>query len=99
MNGKERALVPLSHQSLNGAENCSVQLRAANVFLLCLLGKARIIEILKDEKQDWKKEKNEEKSVGKRKEKATTRREVWEWEAREAKKAWSNEKAQKKKEK
>ena len=47
MNGKERALVPLSHQSLNGAENCSVQLRAANVFLLCLLGKARIIEILK----------------------------------------------------
>ena len=31
MNGKERALVPLSHQSLNGAENCSVQLRAANL--------------------------------------------------------------------
>ena len=47
MNGKERALVPLSHQSLNGAENCSVQLRAANVFLLCLLGKAKIMEILK----------------------------------------------------
>ena len=29
MNGKERALVPLNNQSLNGAENCSVQLRAA----------------------------------------------------------------------
>ena len=40
-------LVPLSHQSLNGAENCSVQLRAANLPLLCLLGKARIIEIFK----------------------------------------------------
>ena len=47
MNGKERALVLLSHQSLNGAENCSEQLRAANLPLLCLLGKARIIEILK----------------------------------------------------
>ena len=29
MNGRERALVPLSHQSLKGAENCGVQLRAA----------------------------------------------------------------------
>ena len=29
MNGKEHSLVPLSNQSLNGAENCSVQLRAA----------------------------------------------------------------------
>ena len=46
-----------------------------------------------------KKREKEEKSVGKRKEKATTRREVWEREAREAKKAWTNEKAQKKKEK
>ena len=47
MNGKEHSLVPLSNQSLNGAENCSVQLRAANLPLLWLLGKARIIEILK----------------------------------------------------
>ena len=52
---------------------------------------------VQDEKQDRKKEKKEEKNVGKRKEKATTRREVWEREAREAKKAWTNEKAQKKK--
>ena len=29
MNSKERASVPLNNQSLNGAENCSVQLRAA----------------------------------------------------------------------
>ena len=47
MNGKERALVPLSHQSLKGAENCSVQLRTANLPLLWLLGKVRILEILK----------------------------------------------------
>lgn len=47
MNGKERALVPLSNHALKGAVNCSVQLRAANLPLLCLLGKARIIEILK----------------------------------------------------
>ena len=51
---------------------------------------------VQDEKQDWKKERKEEMSVGNRKEKATTRREVWEREAREAKKAWTNEKAQKK---
>ena len=37
MNGKERALVPLSHQSLNGAENCSVQLHAANVFFVMVI--------------------------------------------------------------
>ena len=37
--------------------------------------------------------------MGKRKEKAKTRREVWEREAREAKKAWTNEKAQEKKRK
>ena len=47
MNGEKRALVPLDHQSLKGAANCGVQLRAANRPLLCLLGKARIIEILK----------------------------------------------------
>ena len=35
--------------------------------------------------------------MGKRKEKAKTKREVWEREAREAKKAWKNEKAQEKK--
>ena len=37
--------------------------------------------------------------MGKRKEKAKIRREVWEREAREAKKAWKNEKAQEKREK
>ena len=46
-----------------------------------------------------KKESEEEKSVGKRKEKAKTRREAWEREAREAKKAGKNEKAQKKRKK
>ena len=51
------------------------------------------------EKQFRKKESEEEKSVGKRKEKAKTRREVWEREVREAKKAWKNEKAQEKKRK
>ena len=37
--------------------------------------------------------------MSKRKEKAKTRREAWEWEARKAKKAGKNEKAQKKKKK
>ena len=45
---------------------------------------------------DAKKESEEEKSVGERKEKTKTRREAWEREAREAKKAGKNEMAQKK---
>lgn len=52
---------------------------------------------VQDEKQFRKKEGEEEKSVGERKEKAKTRREVWEREAQEAKKTGKNEKAQKKK--
>ena len=47
MNVKKRGLVPLSHQSLKSAVNCGVLLRAANLPLLCLLGKTRIMEILK----------------------------------------------------
>ena len=54
---------------------------------------------VQDEKEFRKKESEEEKSVGKRKEKAKTRREVWEREAWEAKKAWTNDKAQEKKRK
>ena len=47
MNSKKRALAPLDHQSLKGAVNYGVQLRAANGPLLCLLRKVRIIQILK----------------------------------------------------
>jgi len=47
MNGKKCALVHLNHQSLRGTVLCGVQLRAANHPLLCLLGKVRIIGILK----------------------------------------------------
>ena len=47
MNDNKRALVPLNYQSLKGAVNCGVQLHAANRPLLRLLGKARIIEVLK----------------------------------------------------
>ena len=101
MNDKKPALVPVNHQSLKGAVNCGAQLRAANRPLLCLLGKARIIEILKvilsrsfaqrgvafKTRNISKKESEEEKSVVKRKEQSKTRRKAWEQEARKAKKA------------
>ena len=50
------------------------------------------MELRSRRETDPKKESEEEKSVGKRKEKAKTRREAWEREGRKAKKAGNKEK-------